>query len=78
VEKFTKAMNKSLEYAQENPQEVRDIVGTYTKIDQATREKMTLPRYRAEFNKDAATKLGEAAAKYGTLSKAPNLDELLP
>jgi NitT/TauT family transport system substrate-binding protein len=78
VEKFTKAMNKSLEYAQENPQEVRDIVGTYTKIDEATREKMTLPRYRAAFNKEAAAKLGEAAAKYGTLSQAPNLDELLP
>jgi len=78
VEKFTKAMNKSLEYAQENPQEVRDIVGTYTKIDEATRAKMTLPRYRAEFDQDAATKLGEAAAKYSTLSQAPNLDELLP
>jgi NitT/TauT family transport system substrate-binding protein len=78
VEKFTKAMNKSLQYAQDNPQEVRDIVGTYTKIDQATRDKMTLPRYRAEFNQDAAGKLGEAAAKYGTLSKAPSLDELLP
>ncbi|NKX52174.1 ABC transporter substrate-binding protein, partial [Arthrobacter deserti] len=31
VEKFTTAMNRSLEYAQENPQEVRGIVGTYTK-----------------------------------------------
>ncbi|MFD1211959.1 ABC transporter substrate-binding protein [Arthrobacter sp. GCM10027362] len=78
VKKFTTAMNKSLEYAQDNPQEVRDIVGTYTKIDQATRDKMTLPRYRPDFNRDAANKLGEAAAKYGTLSKAPNLDELLP
>jgi NitT/TauT family transport system substrate-binding protein len=78
VKKFTTAMNKSLEYAQDNPQEVRDIVGTYTKIDKATRDKMTLPRYRAEFNRDAAGKLGDAAAKFGTLSKAPNLEELLP
>ncbi|NKX55688.1 ABC transporter substrate-binding protein [Arthrobacter mobilis] len=78
VEKFTRAMNKSLEYAQENPQEVRDIVGTYTQIDEATRNKMTLPRYRVEFNEDAAGKLGEAAAKYGTVSKSPNLQELLP
>jgi len=31
-----------------------------------------------EFNREAATKLGEAAVSYGTLKKAPNLDELLP
>lgn len=78
TEKFTRAMNKSLEYAQEHPREVRDIVGTYTKIDEATRAKMILPRYRVEFNKDAFKTLGDAGAKYGTLTKAPNADDLLP
>lgn len=78
VEKFTRAMNKSLEYAQENPQEVRDIVGTYTEIDAETLAELTLPEYRPEFSREAAQTLGEAAAKYGTLSEAPNLDELLP
>lgn len=78
TEKFTRALNKSLEYAQEHPQEVRDIVGTYTKIDEATRAKMILPSYRVEFNEEAFKVLGEAAAKYGTLSKAPNADDLLP
>jgi NitT/TauT family transport system substrate-binding protein len=76
--KFTRAMNKSLEYAQAHPQEVRDIVGTYTKIDEATRAKMILPRYRVEFNQDAFKTLGDAAAKYGTLAKAPNAGDLLP
>ena len=78
TQKFTRAMNKSLEYAQANPQAVRDIVGTYTKIDEAARAKIVLPRYRVEFNQDAFSTLGEAAAKYGTLTKAPNADELLP
>jgi NitT/TauT family transport system substrate-binding protein len=78
TQKFTRAMNKSLEYAQAHPQEVRDIVGTYTKIDEATRAKIVLPRYRVEFNKDAFKTLGDAAAKYGTLSKAPNAGDLLP
>jgi NitT/TauT family transport system substrate-binding protein len=78
VEGFQRAMKKSLEYAQGNPQEVRDIVGTYTKIDAAGREKMTLPRFVPEFNRDAFAKLGEAAVSYGTLKKAPNLDALLP
>ena len=78
VEKFTAAMTKSLEYAQENPEEVREIVGTYTQIDEETRANLRLPTYRPEFNREATQALGEAAAKYGTLSEAPNLDELLP
>lgn len=78
VEKFTSAMNKSLEYAQENPDEVRDIIGTYTKIDETMRTEMTLPRFRPQFDRESAALLGKSAVKYGTLSKEPNLDELLP
>jgi len=78
VASFQKAMNKSLEYAQEHTDEVRDIIGTYTKMDAATIQKITLPRFLVDFHRDADMKLGEAAVKYGTLSKAPNLDELLP
>jgi NitT/TauT family transport system substrate-binding protein len=39
---------------------------------------MVLPVFNVDFNKDAMTKLGEAAAKYGTISKAPDLSEMLP
>ncbi|MFK5634115.1 MULTISPECIES: ABC transporter substrate-binding protein [unclassified Ornithinimicrobium] len=78
VEAFTAAMTRSLEFAAENPDAVREIVGTYTKIDEAGREAMTLPRFRAEFNRDAMTRLGEAAVRFGSLETAPNLDELLP
>ncbi|WP_372697396.1 ABC transporter substrate-binding protein [Arthrobacter sp. JSM 101049] len=77
-EKFQRAMNKSLEFAQENPDKVRDIVGTYTKIDAETRKKLILPTFRVEMNREAAQKLGDAAVKYGTLQKAPDLDALLP
>ena len=76
--KFTTAMNKSLEYAQAHPQEVRDIVGTYTKISADMRAKMAIPAFHVAFDRDAAKVLGDAAAKYGTLSKAPDLDAILP
>lgn len=78
TEKFTKAMNKSLEYAQEHPDEVRDIVGTYTKISEDVRAEMILPRFRPDFNRDAVAKLGDAAQRYGTLSKPVDLEKLLP
>lgn len=75
---FTAAMKKSLAYAQQHPTEVRAIVGTYTKIDAATRAKMTLPAFRPDFDRQAATTLGDAALKYGTLTKKPDLEKLLP
>lgn len=78
VEKFTAAMKKSLDYAQENPDAVRDIVGTYTKMDEEMRAKMILPAFRADFDREGLAVLGEAAASYGTLSKAPDLDAMLP
>lgn len=78
VEKFRAAMSRSLEYAQEHPEEVREIVGTYTEISEQLRSEMVLPEYRAEFDREATQLLGDAAAKYGTLSEPPNLDEILP
>ncbi len=78
VEKFTTAMNKSLAYAGENPEEVREIVGNYTKINEELRKKMILPGFRVDFDQVAAAVLAEAATRYGTLSEAPDLEKLLP
>ncbi|MGH3730347.1 MAG: ABC transporter substrate-binding protein [Micromonosporaceae bacterium] len=78
VKKFQTAMNKSLEYSQQHEDEVRKIVGTYTDINPDVLERIVLPTFRTEFNRDAAAKLGKQAVKYGTLSKEPDLDELLP
>ena len=78
TEKFTRAMNKSLEYAQQNPQAVRDIVGTYTQIGDDVRAEMILPRFRTEINRESAQRLGDAAQKYGTLQNSVDLDKLLP
>lgn len=78
VESFQNAMNRSLEYADEHPEEVREIVGTYTEIDEEMRQQMTLPRFRTEFDRDALQKLGDAAVEYGTLEESPDLDAMLP
>ena len=78
VERFRRAMNTSLEYSQEHPDEVRDIVGTYTEIDPAVLERIVLPVFRTDFSREAAEKLGREATKYGTLQAEPDLDRLLP
>jgi NitT/TauT family transport system substrate-binding protein len=78
VEAFQRAMNISLEFANENADEVRAILASYTTITPEVIEKIALPRFRAAIDADAAKKLAEAAVKYSGLSKMPNLDEILP
>ncbi|MGY1631987.1 ABC transporter substrate-binding protein [Geodermatophilus sp. SYSU D01186] len=78
VEAFQRAMNRSLEFAQENPDEVRRITGTYTEIDPAVLERITIPTFRTEFSEEAMALLGAKATEYGTLSQEPDLDQLLP
>ena len=78
VKAFQTAMNKSLEYADSHPDEVKQIVTTYTKMSLEQLDAMVLPKFNVEFNRDALTKLGEAAFGYGTLKAEPDLDKLLP
>ena len=78
VTAFQTAMNKSLEYADSHPDEVKQIVTTYTKMTLDQLDAMVLPKFNVEFNREAMTKLGAAAFSYGTLKAEPNLDELLP
>lgn len=78
VKAFTKAINKSLTYAQAHPEEARQIVTTYTKITADKLKDMPLPKWRTEINRDALKKLGAAGLKYGTLKAEPDLDAMLP
>ncbi|TQL41944.1 NitT/TauT family transport system substrate-binding protein [Homoserinimonas aerilata] len=78
VKAFQTAMNKSLEYADTHPDEVKQIVTTYTKMTMDQLDAMVLPKFNVEFNREALTKLGKAAADFGTLSAEPDLDTLLP
>ena len=78
VKSFQTAMNKSLEYADAHPDEVKQIVTTYTKMTADQLDKMVLPKFNVEINQDAMKKLGKAALKFGTIAKEPNLNDLLP
>ena len=78
VKAFQKAMNKSIEYAQSHPDEVREIVTTYTKLKAEVLDKAVLPVWLVEFNRPSLEKLGSALVEYGVLKKTPDLDALLP
>jgi NitT/TauT family transport system substrate-binding protein len=79
VRRFTEAVNESLTYASAHADEVRQVLGTYTQIDQKTRDAMTLPMWPTEINKasiETLATLGENDGVFG--DKTPDLTQLLP
>lgn len=78
VERFTSAVDKSLEYAESNPDEVRRIVGTYTEIPDDVREAMVLPSWPVEINRDSVQVLADLGMTDGIFENEPDVDALLP
>jgi NitT/TauT family transport system substrate-binding protein len=78
VERFTEAMNESLEYAEENPDEARAILGSYTEIDPAVAEELVLPRWSSEINTDTLQLLADLAAEDGLIDEPLDTAEMLP
>jgi NitT/TauT family transport system substrate-binding protein len=78
VKNFTAAMNESLAYADAHPDEVRNIIGTYTKIDPSLRAKLTLPKWPAEINRASVETLAKLGTQDGVITGTPDLGKLLP
>ena len=78
VESFTAAIEESLEYADSHPDEVRDIVQTYTEIDDELISQVTLPKWSSTINEESTQKLADLAEQDGLLEKPADLSALLP
>ncbi|MEU8346504.1 ABC transporter substrate-binding protein [Spirillospora sp. NPDC048832] len=78
VKKFAAAMQKSLKYATDNPDAVRKVLGTYTKIDPALTGSLTLPTYPTEVDTASLQTLAKLAQQDGLITTAPDVRELLP
>jgi NitT/TauT family transport system substrate-binding protein len=78
VKKFAEATRESLAYAAGHPDEVRDILATYTKIPEKTVQALTLPRWPEEPDRASLERLGELGSQDGLFDEAPDLDALLP
>ncbi|MEU0913166.1 ABC transporter substrate-binding protein [Streptomyces althioticus] len=78
VKKFAEATRESLAYAAGHPDEVREILATYTKIPEQTLRALTLPRWPEEPDRASLERLGELGRQDGLFDEAPDLDSLLP
>jgi NitT/TauT family transport system substrate-binding protein len=77
TKRFTAAMRKSLEYADTHPDEVRDILKTYTKITPEVIAKINLPKWPAEVNKQSVQTVADLALQDGILKDKVDVSALV-
>lgn len=78
VKRFDSAVQKSLAYATEHPDEARNAVTSYTKIDPAILPDLTLPAWPTEINRQAIEFQADLSQRYGLIKEPADLDALLP
>jgi ABC-type nitrate/sulfonate/bicarbonate transport system substrate-binding protein len=77
VEAFQTAMNRSTDYARDNPDAVREIIPTYTQIPAELAQRIRLPIYTSEIDEDAVDEQMGFLEEYGVVDDAPSADDLL-
>ncbi|NED99077.1 ABC transporter substrate-binding protein [Phytoactinopolyspora halotolerans] len=77
VEDFVAAMDQSLTYAEENPEQVRETMVDFLDMDPALAERVAIETFTSEVNVDALQTLGELAVQDGLLDESPDLDTML-
>lgn len=78
VKRFAAAMNKSLTYASEHPDEARAILLTYTKIDKAIADKLNLPKWTPQIDRASVDVLADFMVQDKLLDTKPDVAALLP
>ena len=77
VDDFQAAMAESLQYAQDNPDELRRIITTYTSISPEVAEQIALPSFPEEINVESMETVAELMAEYGITEETADVDALL-
>lgn len=78
VERFTEAMIESNEYTNENPDEARQAVTTYTELSEEQVAGVVMGVYPTEFNRESIERVAELAKQDGLVDEEPDVDALLP
>jgi NitT/TauT family transport system substrate-binding protein len=77
VDRFSRAMNKSLDYAQSHPDEVRKIIPTFTKTPPEAAEKLRLPAFDSKLDRKGIELEAQLTAKYGIIDAPPAYEDLV-
>ncbi|GHH74957.1 aliphatic sulfonate ABC transporter substrate-binding protein [Promicromonospora soli] len=78
VDAFTEAIQESLRYATEHPDETRAVLDTYTEIDPVVRSVMFMPRFAPDLDTAYLQVVADLGLKYGMFDKPVDVTRLLP
>jgi len=77
VDDFQAAIGESLQYASDNPDEVRRIITTYTQIAPEVAEQIALPAFPQEVDEESLRTVADLMQEYGITSEPADVDALL-
>jgi NitT/TauT family transport system substrate-binding protein len=77
VDRFQRAMSRSVDYAAAHEAEVRAIIPTYTQIPKEAAAKIRLPTFSSKIDEPSIKLNAELARKYGVIEQVPPMDELV-
>jgi NitT/TauT family transport system substrate-binding protein len=78
VEAFTAAIQESLTYATEHPDETRAVLDTYTEIDPVVRSILIMPRFAPELDTPYLQVVADLGLKYGMFEEPVDVTRLVP
>jgi NitT/TauT family transport system substrate-binding protein len=77
MERFARAMNRSSEFATENPDEARAVIPTFTQIPEEVAQKMRLPLWPTEIDRAQLEDLIGYTQKSGVIDETFPVDEMV-
>ncbi len=77
VEAFVRAMNRSLEYATENPDEARQAIADYTQIPPDVLAEVVLPLWQTDLNQDSIENTAQLMVDQGIAEDMPDVEALI-
>jgi NitT/TauT family transport system substrate-binding protein len=77
VERFTRAMDRSTQYAAEHPEEARATIPTFTRIEPELAETIRLPVWRTEIDRAQLEDLIGYTKEYGVIRETFPVGEML-
>jgi NitT/TauT family transport system substrate-binding protein len=78
VEDFVAALSESIDYANENPDQVREVIPTFTSLSPEQVADVFYPRWTTDINEDAIQTIAELMVEDGVLTAEPDVSSLLP
>lgn len=75
--RFKSVLGDCLLYARDHQVEVREILGTYTKIPRDLAASVALPDWPVGTDRGSALAIGQAARQFGTLTADPDVEGLM-